>query len=194
MSAPRQYLSPDDRRLMLLDAARELVETDGLDALSIPAVATKAGASRALVYSFFPGNDALLAAFFAQCIQRYQHVLDLVDAEVTDAHARAIRLLRSLSELPITDLYSLNAVVHSNGSNALMTARQDLEALTKARWSALYDFDSAPPALFTVLWLFAGITLTLAIDVNAGNTSLDGAEALLRELLNGGRGFLTTIL
>jgi hypothetical protein len=30
--------------------------------------------------------------------------------------------------------------------------------------------------------------------VNAGNTSLDGAEALLRELLNGGRGFLTTIL
>ena len=193
MSTPRPYLSPDARRFTLLEAAHRLVETGGIEALTVTAVAKEAGVSRALAYSFFPGNDVLQAALFAQLIDKYQNVLDLVDAESPDSEARVVLLLRTLSELPATDLYILSAVVHANRGDRLMTARRDLEARTKARWSAVIDFDSAPAAVFTVVWLYAGIVLSLAVEVKDGRVLLEGAETLLRTLVSSVRSLLPTI-
>ena len=55
-----------DLRRALLAAARAILEQDGLSALSLRAVARRAGVSQAAPYHHFPDKDALLAALGAE--------------------------------------------------------------------------------------------------------------------------------
>jgi len=55
-----------DLRRALIDAARAILERDGLPALSLRAVARRAGVSQAAPYHHFPDKDALLAALGAE--------------------------------------------------------------------------------------------------------------------------------
>lgn len=60
-SGKRQYLSHENRRDMLLGVAAEMVESEGWAALSMSALAERAGTSRQLVYHHFPNLEALVA-------------------------------------------------------------------------------------------------------------------------------------
>jgi AcrR family transcriptional regulator len=55
-----------DLRRALIEAARAILEEDGLPALSLRAVARRAGVSQAAPYYHFPDKDALLAALGAE--------------------------------------------------------------------------------------------------------------------------------
>jgi AcrR family transcriptional regulator len=55
-----------DLRRALIAAARAILEEDGLSALSLRAVARRAGVSQAAPYHHFPDKDALLAALGAE--------------------------------------------------------------------------------------------------------------------------------
>jgi AcrR family transcriptional regulator len=55
-----------DLRRALIAAARAILEQDGLPALSLRAVARRAGVSQAAPYHHFPDKDALLAALGAE--------------------------------------------------------------------------------------------------------------------------------
>jgi AcrR family transcriptional regulator len=57
---PRRY-HHGDLRSTLLDAARAILEQEGLGALSLRAVARRAGVSHAAPYRHFPSHEALLA-------------------------------------------------------------------------------------------------------------------------------------
>src|SRR4029453_2892316 len=57
-------LSRADRRDALLDAAVDLVVSGGADAVSMEAVAERAGVSRPLVYKHFANRGELLAAVY----------------------------------------------------------------------------------------------------------------------------------
>ncbi|MCR9091083.1 TetR/AcrR family transcriptional regulator [Algiphilus sp.] len=57
----RQYLSHENRRDMLLGVAAEMVERDGWAALTMSALAERAGTSRQLVYHHFANLEALVA-------------------------------------------------------------------------------------------------------------------------------------
>jgi AcrR family transcriptional regulator len=61
-AAPRQRLSPDERRRHLLQVAARLMTTRGVDAVQFPEVAAAAGVTRQLVYRFFPSRQALIMA------------------------------------------------------------------------------------------------------------------------------------
>ena len=74
-------------------------------------------------------------------------------------------------------------MLHANGRDVLMGARRHLDELTRTRWSVVRDFDNAPPAVFTVVRIFAGIIVSIAVEVNAGNLQLDAAQALLGQLV-----------
>lgn len=60
--APRQRLSPAERRRHLLEIAARLLTTHGVDAVQFPEVAAAAGVTRQLVYRFFPSRQALIMA------------------------------------------------------------------------------------------------------------------------------------
>src|SRR5215469_7963630 len=58
-----------DLRNSLLDAAREILEKEGLGALSLRAVARHAGVSHAAPYRHFPSHDDLLAELAVEGFQ-----------------------------------------------------------------------------------------------------------------------------
>lgn len=60
-AAKRAYLSRDQRRQSLLEAAAGIVERDGWPALTMSALAEQGGTSRQLIYQHFPSLDKLLA-------------------------------------------------------------------------------------------------------------------------------------
>jgi AcrR family transcriptional regulator len=68
-----------DLREGLLDAARNILETEGLAALSLRAVARKAGVSHAAPYRHFPNHEALLVELSKEGL------VELRDAVVTAA-------------------------------------------------------------------------------------------------------------
>ncbi len=60
-STKRPYLSREQRRQTLLEAAAAIVERDGWNALTMSALAEQGGTSRQLVYQHFPSLEKLLA-------------------------------------------------------------------------------------------------------------------------------------
>lgn len=62
-----------DRRAQLLEIAAELLESRGVDGVRIPAIAARAGVTRAVVYRFFPNRQAILLDLleeFGHALQR----------------------------------------------------------------------------------------------------------------------------
>jgi len=54
--------TPDERRVTILDAAREVMVERGIDAARVTDVAERAGVSHGLVHYYFPTKDDLVAA------------------------------------------------------------------------------------------------------------------------------------
>src|SRR6478736_9746442 len=74
-----------DLRNALLDSARSILEKQGLEALSLRAVARKAGVSHAAPYRHFPNHEALLAELategFAELRGEINSVVNSPDVE-----------------------------------------------------------------------------------------------------------------
>lgn len=75
--APRQRLSPDERRRHLLEVAADRMTTHGIDRVQFAEVAAAAGVTRQLVYRFFPSRQALIMAvledYAGDITQRFGH-------------------------------------------------------------------------------------------------------------------------
>jgi AcrR family transcriptional regulator len=80
-------------RARLLDAARDVVATDGLEGLTLRAIARRAGVSHGAPLRHFPTLAALLAAVAADGFARLVATIDAhLDAAERDAAARGGRL------------------------------------------------------------------------------------------------------
>lgn len=71
MSERRRRLSPTDRREQLLDAARDIVEADGVGACTVDAVSRRAGVTSQLVHKYFGTRTSLLGDLFRREDDRY---------------------------------------------------------------------------------------------------------------------------
>jgi AcrR family transcriptional regulator len=60
----RERLSPDVRQERLLDAAAQIIETEGVAAITMERLGEVAGSSRTLAYSHFRSRGALLLALY----------------------------------------------------------------------------------------------------------------------------------
>ncbi len=80
LSTKRRRLSPDERQQEILDAACQLVLADGISNLTMEKIANEAGASKALLYSYFPNSSALLQQLYKRELGRLQaqHLVVLV--------------------------------------------------------------------------------------------------------------------
>ena len=71
----------------ILSAARQLVTTDGVDALNMRAVARQIGYSVAALYEYFPAKEDILTCLYFEGAEglrgRMQHALDALPAEAT---------------------------------------------------------------------------------------------------------------
>ena len=127
-------LSRHDRREGLLEVAASLLESGGASAVTMDAVATRAGVSRPLVYKHFPNRDELLvglfrresAAFDAEVAEALRGVEGLEAAirasaeAIVDAFARRRRVLRPL--------------LHGDSINAGLRQAQQERSRRNHRW------------------------------------------------------------
>src|SRR5687768_9988818 len=77
-------LSRTERRGALLDAAMALIEAGDVEAISMEAVAERAGVSRPLVYKHFANREELLAALYRR---EALHLHQQLEAEVAEARS-----------------------------------------------------------------------------------------------------------
>lgn len=70
---PRKRLDPEIRRGLILDAAAALVISEGLTAFNMERIARKALVSKALVYSYFGNQTALLSELLLREYRAFQH-------------------------------------------------------------------------------------------------------------------------
>ena len=68
----RRRLLPDERKKEILDAAYQLVLANGTATLTMYKVAEAAGASKALLYSYFPNLTGLLQALYKRELNNLQ--------------------------------------------------------------------------------------------------------------------------
>ena len=100
----------------LLGAAGELLERDGQDAITVRAVAAKAGVAPNGVYSRFGGKDGLLEALFVQGFQDLHAVIN--QARGSDARSRLF--LGCMA-------YRAFAVAHPNRYELMFRQMKELE-------------------------------------------------------------------
>jgi AcrR family transcriptional regulator len=68
----RRRLRPDERKKEILDAAYQLVLANGIATLTMYKVAKEAGASKALLYSYYPNLTGLLQALYKRELNNLQ--------------------------------------------------------------------------------------------------------------------------
>jgi AcrR family transcriptional regulator len=85
-------------REKLLDAALALFARDGVARTSVRAIAERAGVAVGLLYNYFEGKDALLAALFERGMEGVRASFAHAEAGTTPAD-RLVRLLRGGAEL-----------------------------------------------------------------------------------------------
>src|SRR5438445_13856519 len=82
---PRQRLSSDVRRQLILDAARSVFAEHGFHGAGTAEIARRAGCSEPMLYKHFASKQALFAAVLddatAQLKQRIHAVLERCDSE-----------------------------------------------------------------------------------------------------------------
>ena len=121
-----QRIARADRRALLLDAAAALVKTDGIDALSMEAVADKAGVSRPLVYKHFANRSEVLT-------ELYRRETTEVHEELSRAVTSAPTVLDAYRALVRGSLAA--AAVHGSAFATLRSAGVSNAALRKEQRS-----------------------------------------------------------
>lgn len=66
-----QLVAPQRKRRQVMEAAARLFMAQGYGATSMEAIAREAGVSKATLYAYFPGKDALFAAIVGEACERH---------------------------------------------------------------------------------------------------------------------------
>lgn len=92
-SSPRARVPQAQRRAQLLDVTLALLAEDGFAALSVEAIARRAGVNRVVVYRSFANLQVLLVALLRREQARTERQIDaLIPADPGDRHPRRILL------------------------------------------------------------------------------------------------------
>jgi AcrR family transcriptional regulator len=89
--AAAERLSADARRSALLDVTKALVAGDGPGSVTVGAVASRAGVTRALVYKHFANKDDLLRALYQREARRLDRQIRRVVADAPDGFEPKLR-------------------------------------------------------------------------------------------------------
>ena len=123
-------LSKADRRLQLLQVARDIVREDGADGLTLGRLATLAGVSRPITYEHFGTRSGLLAELYKlldqQQVQALQEALRSVQQNLGEtAKVLATAYIHCAAETS-GEIYAVRAAL--SGSEEMVTVHRELLA------------------------------------------------------------------
>jgi AcrR family transcriptional regulator len=183
-----------DLRAALVQAARAILETQGLAALSLRGAARAAGVSPAAPYHHFSDKQALLDAVAAQGFDALTSAMEKRMAKKIDPTGRldasGVGYVTFALENPALFRQMFGSGEQQSSANArLREARDRSYSVLQAAVAATSPGGSANPFVCLRLWaLVHGIaTLILEGCVKPADYGLKGGEALAVHLLGGGQ-------
>ncbi|SNR87366.1 TetR/AcrR family transcriptional regulator [Actinomadura mexicana] len=164
----------------LLDAARDLVAQEGIDALSLAALARRVGLSRPSLYEYFRSKDDLVAAVVEEELPRWAAVVEDALSGPADLDGKVEAYIRAQLEV-MTDGRHAAAVAlveHALAQPALDRIRTGHAQLLRPLAAALAEAGVPEPALRARL--IQGL-----VDAAAGLAQRDpsGAETVVAAAL-----------
>ena len=134
IEAPTLAQHRDQRKTSLLEAGHDLLSTGGPRAVTMAAVASRAGLSRPAVYEYFSSTEDLLGAVLMERMVLWTH-------DVTDALAQA-----SGPEEKVRTYVEVSLRLISEGSHEMIAvlSAETLPASVRAQLGALHAALAAP--------------------------------------------------
>lgn len=178
MAEKRAYLRGERRRRQLLDATADLIASDGLPAVTMVAVAERAGVSRRLVYDHFADLPTLFEAFTHDRVERYLQMFDArFETAEGDWDASIRAALATLLEIPGLDLRILRVLTLDGGTATLAAAGDHIRSRLTERWMPFVAGHIDPEVARAVVWATFNGLLGLADLVDRGELSVERALA-----------------
>ena len=138
----------DAKRTLILNAARDVFDSHGLDGASMREIARRAGYTPGAIYSYFPSKEEIYGALLAESLERLQSAVQLqlasADTDAERAASAAMGFFRFYAQHPRDldlGLYllggarphgltpELNQVLNDRLYNALAPFERALQAL-----------------------------------------------------------------
>lgn len=154
MPPNRQHIDRAEKIALILDAAEDLLLSDGYELTTMAAIARAAGVASNSIYWYFAGKDELLAAVLRRRLERAVTTAD-ADSE-QPVLARAMSALTELDEVA-----KLTTTVHERArhSPAVAAVHQDFHEALSGRAAAAFrsagvadaDAEMAAAAIIAVI-------------------------------------------
>jgi len=183
----RKRLSRSDRRVQMLDVAQTLIEEVGADALTLAAVAERAGVSKPMAYDHFETRTGLLLALLEDADRHYEGIARARIAaapETVDAIAEIVAeayIACALEAGPAAA--ALTAAIEANGdARDIGRASRDLHAKQFAEAFAPVLPNAEPEAHLIFVGLVAAAN-ALCAELTGGRIDEGAATQTLTHLL-----------
>ncbi len=171
IQAPTIALHRELRRQQLIDAAMELALTNGAEAISVAAVAAKAGLARSSIYEYFASSADLVADLVLEELDYYTSRLAEAVAGETDAFQRielwvaeSLRYVADGRHMLVKSLNTINTPLDRK-EEILLGHRRMMAPLQEAL------FEAGLPDLRIAAALLSSITDAASIRIDAGNNA-----------------------
>lgn len=186
MNAKRHYLAADDRRHDLLEAASRVLSRDGLQGLTMVAVAAEAKVSRPLMYQHFADVETLYDALFRHLSQRYAGAIDVIHETGSGVPGAAlIGSFRYSISLAPGDLSAIAELARGSRPE-LRGARELFRARLIERWLPLMPgLAEERNEVRAALWTIVGCTTDLAQMVQERIITEDEGIKVLLSIVTG---------
>lgn len=173
----RSRKRPEERREQILAAAAEIALEQGLERITLRAVAERLGVRPGLITHYFPAAEDLVIAAFSRAASIERERFFPADGTPTQRLAHFLGHIESGTSLPLARLW-LNARHLSRFSPALGAALEDQDALDRERLTGLLRDGIASGDFADVDPEAACIRILVAIDgvgsyVNSGELTHD---------------------
>ena len=136
--AVRKYLTLAERRQSILDAALEILNDAGIDAVTMSNLSTRTGVSRQIVYTHFHDIDEVLEALFENVFAEYFLGVEPSDAMLTLQKEQGLLRLEGILDLPLSvhRLVSAAFFCDAHGRPSLKRIQSSLDQLLERNWIA----------------------------------------------------------
>ncbi len=194
-----------EQRLRIRRAASELHQEGGLRALSVRAVARRAGVSTGLLYSYYANMSDLTRSLWSAPIAHLGHSLAAVEqtasADGVDPITRVERLLQTYVDFTITNdethrglllfVRSPDSTTELNNDPDLLMLFASLRRAVEAGQATGVIRDGDPRRLAQLLW--SGVHGALALPINIDTYDLIDGPTMATEMIAALTRSITTV-
>jgi AcrR family transcriptional regulator len=160
---PRTRKAPEERREEILAAAADIALEEGLERITLRAVATRLGVRPGLISHYFPAAEDLVEEAFVRAATAERERFFPVDGPPVQRLAHFVDHIATGASLPLARLW-LNARHLSRFTPSLDTTLQQQDALDRARLRALIEDGIAAGDFAAVDPEAASIRILIAVD------------------------------